>query len=328
MKIIEKIKLQNFKRFRNLEAPLDKKLNIFIGDNEAGKSSLLLAIDLVLSGNKNKLENLSIENLFNADICKEFLEGDKEFDDLPIMFVELYLNEQNNPAVNGKNNSDERTCDGLLLICQPNIEYSRDIKDILNQENANFPFEFYSIQFMTFAGETYSGYRKYLKHLLIDSSQINNEYATRDYVKTLYNANISEIEKNKYQNEYRRYKNGFKGDVLSELNARTDDYQFSVKTGSKSNLETDLTITEDEIPIENKGKGRQCVIKTEFALRKTASEEDLNTLLLEEPENHLSHINMKKLIRRISSSEEKQLFIATHSNLICSRLDLRKAIML
>jgi hypothetical protein len=51
-------------------------------------------------------------------------------------------------------------------------------------------------------------------------------------------------------------------------------------------------------------------------------------MLLEEPENHLSHTNMKKLIDRISASEKKQLFIATHNSLICTRLDLRKAILM
>ncbi len=37
---------------------------------------------------------------------------------------------------------------------------------------------------------------------------------------------------------------------------------------------------------------------------------------------------MKKLIQRIASSEQKQLFIATHNNLISTRLDLRKTILL
>lgn len=50
--------------------------------------------------------------------------------------------------------------------------------------------------------------------------------------------------------------------------------------------------------------------------------------MLEEPENHLSHVNMKKLIQRIKKSENKQLFVATHSNLISTRLDLRKSILL
>lgn len=51
-------------------------------------------------------------------------------------------------------------------------------------------------------------------------------------------------------------------------------------------------------------------------------------MLLEEPENHLSHINMKKLILKIREAVDKQLFIATHSNLISARLDLRRCILL
>ena len=99
-----------------------------------------------------------------------------------------------------------------------------------------------------------------------------------------------------------------------------------MQNNSKSNLETDLTISEDNSPIEEKGKGRQCFIKTEFAL--AGAESRLNAILLEEPENHLSHTHTNKLITRIRESENKQLFIATHSDLISARLDLRKAILL
>lgn len=60
----------------------------------------------------------------------------------------------------------------------------------------------------------------------------------------------------------RKHKQKFKDIVLKDLNDRISDYSFSIKTNSKSNLETDLTISENEI--ENKGK--QCFIKTEFAL--------------------------------------------------------------
>jgi predicted ATP-dependent endonuclease of OLD family len=87
-----------------------------------------------------------------------------------------------------------------------------------------------------------------------------------------------------------------------------------------------LTIFEGNISIDNKGKGRQCIIKTELALSR--NDNDLEIVLLEEPENHLSHSNMKKLIQKISSSGNKQIFIATHSDLISTRLDLRKSILL
>lgn len=72
----------------------------------------------------------------------------------------------------------------------------------------------------------------------------------------------------------------------------------------------------------------QCFIKTEFALRKRGGESRLDVLLLEEPENHLSHSTTNKLIDLIAQSSNSQLFVATHSSLVSSRLDLRKAILL
>ena len=51
-------------------------------------------------------------------------------------------------------------------------------------------------------------------------------------------------------------------------------------------------------------------------------------ILLEEPENHLSHTNMKKLIQKITDTVPKQVFITTHNSLISTRLNLKKAIML
>lgn len=97
--------------------------------------------------------------------------------------------------------------------------------------------------------------------------------------------------------------------------------------GAKSGLEANTDITEGGISIRNRGKGRQCFIKTEFALRRHQQQGELHSLLLEEPENHLSHVSMKKLVNQLAAEQQKQLFIATHSSHISSRLDLRKAIL-
>lgn len=43
---ITRIKLHNFKRFKDIEVSVDPIINIFIGDNESGKSSILQAIDI------------------------------------------------------------------------------------------------------------------------------------------------------------------------------------------------------------------------------------------------------------------------------------------
>lgn len=326
MNCIKKIKLFNYKRFTDFNVSFEDKLNILVGDNESGKSSIIEAINLVLSGSRNKVETTGLENLFNSSVISDFMLSDKKYENLPILFIEVYFNEQHNFELNGKNNSDQIVCDGLRLEIIPNEDHSKDIIEILQQPESVFPFEFYAIKFNTFQGDAYSSYKKYLRHILVDNAQISSEYAIKEYVKDMYNSHATSVEKNLQQNEYRKHKEIFKNTVLTDLNLKLPAYDFIIRSSSKSNLETDLTLSENNINIENKGKGIQCFIKTEFALSKTLAK--LDVILLEEPENHLSHINMKKLIRKISDASEKQIFISTHSNLISSRLNLRNSILL
>ena len=47
---IKKIYIKNFKSFRKLELDLNFGVNILVGNNEAGKSTILEAIHLALTG--------------------------------------------------------------------------------------------------------------------------------------------------------------------------------------------------------------------------------------------------------------------------------------
>lgn len=323
---IKKLRLFNFKKFDFLEIDFKDNLNVLIGDNESGKSSILLAIDLALRGSRNRVETEGLDLLFNSSCVENFF-ATNTYETLPKLKVELYFDDLGDKDdYYGRNNTLGTDNFGFSLVCEPRDELSKDISEILAQGKQNFPFEYYSISFHKFSGQPYLSFRKDFKHILLDNTLINNEYATNQYIKTLYDSNVTLSEKNKHLNEYRKAKNEYKETVLADVNIKTGDYKFGIKNDKKSNLVTDLTITEANIDIQNKGKGRQCFIKTEFALQKNQNE--LDFVLLEEPENHLSHLNMKKLISRINDSKNKQIFIATHSNLVSSRLDLRNTILL
>ncbi|WP_434356020.1 AAA family ATPase [Parasalinivibrio latis] len=326
---IVKLRLENFKRFRELSIPLDETRNVILGDNEAGKSSILTAIELVLSGSRSRVESIGIENLMNVDAVNEFLSLDiKSIDKLPKIHAEIHLNEEGNLDLCGVNHLGSGEVNGIRLVCEPDLEFGNLIHEVLSLDENNFPFEFYSIKFSTFAGQPYSGFRKLLRYVTIDSANINTDYAHSHYIKTMYEASVANSERVKLQNEYRQQKLNFRDENLKLINSGLDDFDFSIRSGSKFNLETDLTITQDSIPIENRGKGRQCFVKTEFALRKKEGGKDIDVILLEEPENHLSHTNMNELVNKIERSSGSQIIIATHSSLICSRLDLRKAILI
>jgi hypothetical protein len=206
MATIKRIVLSNFKRFPELDLVFDDDQNVLIGDNESGKSSVLLALDLVLSGSRSRVQSLGLETLLNSKVVSDFLDGNRSFADLPRLFVEIYLSEMNDPNLNGRNNSRRELCDGLRFECEPIQEYGSDIVEALQAQARCFPFEFYAIRFTTFADQVYSGIKKPIKHVAIDSSQINTEYATREYTRSVFTAKASVPERQRAEHEYRQSK--------------------------------------------------------------------------------------------------------------------------
>ncbi len=81
-----------------------------------------------------------------------------------------------------------------------------------------------------------------------------------------------------------------------------------------------MAISVDTVPFEQIGFGSQNSIKVELAIDNSA--ENVNLILMEEPENNLSHTNMAKLISKVSNSDGKQIFISTHSSFVANKLSL------
>ncbi len=68
--VIDKIVIENFKGFKDwFTLPLNRGLNIIVGNNEAGKSTILEAINLALTGlyNGRYLQNELTQYLFNNE---------------------------------------------------------------------------------------------------------------------------------------------------------------------------------------------------------------------------------------------------------------------
>ena len=92
---IKQLRLYNFKRFQTLDLNLSPDLNVLIGDNESGKSTVLQAIDLAISGSRSKVESYGIDHLMNRTAIEQFDSiPNKSIQDLPSIRVEVFLSEQ------------------------------------------------------------------------------------------------------------------------------------------------------------------------------------------------------------------------------------------
>ena len=232
---IRKIRLINFKRFKNYTIEPNDRINILTGDNESGKSSVLEAVDLVAGGNVRRVEAIGLDRLINIDAVKAFQLGIRSFDNLPVLRIELYLTGVFDHTMNGNNNSERIVCDGIRLVCAPNPDYRTEITAALSAYADYFPYDYYSVRFSTFADEGYTGYKRKLRCAMIDSSNMNSEYATNDFVRRMYmQYTESDIkERALHKSQYRQMRNSFCSESLRALNERVPadrNYSFGLET--------------------------------------------------------------------------------------------------
>lgn len=104
MSVIKRLILQNFKRFSMLDLSFTPGRNVLIGDNESGKSSILLALDLVMSDSRYRVEALGVESLLSQDAVAHFQAGQRTADRLPVLTADLFLSDGRDPDLHGRQN--------------------------------------------------------------------------------------------------------------------------------------------------------------------------------------------------------------------------------
>lgn len=108
--MIEKVVIENFKSIESLSLNVDKDINILVGDNEQGKSTILETINLALTAslNKRSIHNEISPFIFNRKTVNNYLEvlRNKATIEPPKILIEVYFQENEIVAsLKGTNNS-------------------------------------------------------------------------------------------------------------------------------------------------------------------------------------------------------------------------------
>jgi putative ATP-dependent endonuclease of OLD family len=92
---ITKVIIENYRCLKKSVVPLDDHLNIVVGDNECGKSTLLEAINLALSGllNGRPVQTELHPYLFNLEAVNKFISdlNSGKPSPPPSVLIELYF---------------------------------------------------------------------------------------------------------------------------------------------------------------------------------------------------------------------------------------------
>lgn len=92
---INRLKIVNYKLFQNVTIEMNENINIFVGENDSGKSTILEALSMVLTGKINGSSVANRLNLdwFNAQVRQKFKESIEagNMPDLPTIEIEVYF---------------------------------------------------------------------------------------------------------------------------------------------------------------------------------------------------------------------------------------------
>ena len=334
--MIKKLLIKNFKSVKEVTIELNHKINIFVGENDSGKSTILEALSIITTGRLHfyPFERQIKANLFNVDIRREYIKAIAEGKnpEPPKIIIEAYLDDNIDPKISGKNNEQRENVPGIRMIVEMDREYSEVYKQMLSSNSVyDIPVELYKVSYNYFSGSEKVIFRlSPLKSVFIDAAHKDYSYMVDKFINTSINDILDQQDKIELSREYRNARYIFKeAEQVKKLNKEVaeknkfDDRKVSIdlnETRVDSWIEQ-MTVVVEDTPFEYVGFGTQNTIKSELALENSADK--INIIIMEEPENNLSYTNMAKLIERVEATAGKQIFIATHSSYVANKLDLK-----
>ena len=325
MNYIKLLHIEGFKKFVSLDVPFNEHMNILVGENEAGKSTILDALKTVLNQQYRTADKSVLRDLFNAQMVAEF-RANPSVNTLPKIYieVELVLDPQEKNAsyfygeVYGRRQQQTEKY-GIRFECKYDEELGVGMEQSILE--GKIPYEYYALTWTTFANRPYQIIKRPLNFLSIDTTNGAAASSFNYYNRTLFTSRYDEATRARAKNEFRSKLE----DVLEAANLPpiSENRKFGIDS-KKVVLETILSVYEDSIALENRGSGMESLIKTQIALSRTSG---LDVILMEEPENHLSFSTLQKMLQEISGQQDNsQIILATHNNMIASRLNLNNVL--
>lgn len=337
---VSKLVVKNYKVLGDLSLPLNDDVNILVGDNEAGKSTVLEAVDLVLTGQIHgrtinyELTPYLFHKPYVDDYFAELRKGNHP--EPPFILIEAYLDDDPDLAnLRGTNNSEGVDAVGLTLRIELLEPYEEDFAAYVADPSRveTLPIEYYGAHWRGFSNNSL---RKIpFKSSLIDTNSTKSLTGADRYIARIIDDVLSDKQRIDLAVNFRELKRDF----LSRTEIQTINNYFSEKPGeisdktlavsvdisAKSSWESALTTYLDDIPFSYCGRGEQSAVKMKLAMTAPGT---THIFLIEEPENHLSYSRMNMLIDKIRvASTGKQVVIATHSSFVLNKLGVENVIL-
>lgn len=147
MNYIKSLHIEGFRKFQTLDMEFNEHMNILVGENEAGKSTILDALKTVLNQQYRNTDKSVLRDLFNAQMIAVF-KADPSIKTLPRIYieVELALNPQQKNAtyfygeVYGQRKQQNEKF-GIRFECKYDEELGAGMEQSIQE--GKIPYEYY-----------------------------------------------------------------------------------------------------------------------------------------------------------------------------------------
>lgn len=342
--MIERVLVRNYRSLRRLDVDLLPGLNVVVGDNDTGKSTLLEAINLALTGRVNGrplIQELT-PYLVNLDATQEYVQalrnGDRQ--PPPEVVVEVYLKELPDAEIlRGTNNLLGEDACGVRIQASLSADYAEEYESFVGEPDTVrlAPTEYYRVEWLGFSGNAVTGRSVPAAVSVIDPATIRMQAGVDHHLQQIVRTHLAPNERVELSRQYRSIREAFGDrDAVKAVNEKLKgesgelsdrELTLGIDISQRYTWESSLVAHLDDIPFPYIGKGEQSALKALLAISHRA--DAAHVVLIEEPENHLSFGSLRRLIHRVEQQcVGKQVVIATHSTYVLNKLGLQHLLLL
>lgn len=335
---IERLKIKNYRRFRDVEVSFNSGLNLLVGGNEAGKTTLLEAISLAVTGRvRGRWAGEDLHPFwFNKGVVHEYFQSYKEDPSTPTpeIDIELYIKSSDPNIIRqlqGTNNSERLDCPGLRVQVCLDRDYLEEFSTYMGDSEVPeiLPTDYFTVHWHTFASEDQLRRKPHgLSLAQVDNRTISSNGSIDYYTRQLLLDQVDPMTRAQLSTKLRVTLAQLSGEYLDRINGELESagdvpetISVELDQTSSSSWESTISPHMDGVPLPLSGQAQQAFAKIELAMLNNAQSEGV--VLVEEPENHMSHTRLRQLIDRLEAlAHGRQLIVSTHNSFVLNRLGL------
>ena len=228
---LKKILVKNYKLLKDTVIDLNPDMNIFVGDNDSGKSTILEVLSILTTG---KLNGVSFEkklkaNLFNREVrtqyVNEILLG--KHPQPPKIILEAYFD--GDSQYKGTENELDEDSAGIRVVVDINESNVQTYKMMLaNKDVDDIPVELYCVSYSFFSGASVSFRYFPFKSLFIDTTRKEYSSLVDHFISDSIADNLTEDELTDLAVAYKASRRQFHdNDVVKKLNECVKKFFFN-----------------------------------------------------------------------------------------------------